>query len=263
MGVGPIAILAVTLLAWNAFYFYLSTTFSVASLTITSATGARFGPPDPTNVIHVGGDGAGRGLDPTIGAVHGGVDRGFVDRELVFLEFAWKYPTHPVDPRRKSVDIDHKDAYSGSWWQSTSAFVSTQSFEGDESLTPSQEDATFEAFQASGMNVSATRDWLDLSVEHMSKWWLQALPDFRSRETAARSVVGKISFSGQKGFLSRPPVVVVIVLEVENEGIFARKRPGHKINDCRHRLHTVLYDLRVRSYSPRESHSRTQSAHGP
>ena len=165
MGVGPIAILAVTLLAWNAFYFYLSTTFSVASLAITSTTGARFGPPDPTNVINVGGDGAGRGLDPTIGAVHGGVDRGFVDRELAFLEFAWKYPTHPVDPRRKSVDIDHKDAYSGSWWQSTSAFVSTQSFEGDESLTPSQEDATFEAFQASGMNVSATRDWLDLSVD--------------------------------------------------------------------------------------------------
>jgi hypothetical protein len=182
-------ILMATLLAFNAFYLYLSTVFSILPLTATSTTGVRFGPPDPVTSINIGRDGA-KGITPAIGVVRGGVDGGFVDRELGFLEFAWDYTTH-VDPRRKPVEIDHRDAYSGSWWQSTSAFVSTQFFARDELLTSSQESATFWAFKAG--NVSATRDWLDLSVEHMSKWWQQALPDFQWREPAARSVVGKIS----------------------------------------------------------------------
>ncbi|KAL3822321.1 hypothetical protein ACHAXA_002636 [Cyclostephanos tholiformis] len=188
MGVRFILILILTLLAVNVIYLYLSTVFVVAPLITTPKTGTRFGPPEPAGSNNIRNNGA---KVPRVGVVDvsGG---GHVDRDLDFLEFAWEYPTHD-DPGREPVDINHQDAYSGSWWQSTSAFAGIQFFAGDELLSPSQESATFQVFRDREKHVSVTRDWLDLGVEHMSKWWQQALPDFQERELAARSVVEKIS----------------------------------------------------------------------
>ena len=161
--------LTVTLLLVNAFYLYLYTVFVVPLN--TSSSGIQFGPPDPADSSNGG-------------AVV------VVDREVDFLEVAREYPTDD-DPLRTPVEMDHQDAYSGSWWQSTPMFIENPFFASDELLGPSQEAASFEAFEARIMNVSATRDWLDLSVEHMSKWWQRALGEME--EEVERSVVGRIS----------------------------------------------------------------------
>ena len=173
-------VLTVTLLSVNAFCLYLSTVF-VAPLN-TSSSGVRFGPPDPADSSNVGGGGGGGG--------GGGVI--VVDREVDFLEFSWTYPTDD-DQLRRPVEMNHNDAYSGSWWQSTLTFIENRFFASDELLGPSQEAASFEAFQARKMHVSATRDWLDLGVEHMSKWWQKALDNIEEEEELERSVVGRIS----------------------------------------------------------------------
>jgi hypothetical protein len=164
-----VGVLTVTLLAVNAFYLYLSTVFVVPLN--TSSSGVQFGPLDPADSS----------------SIDGGVVV-VVDREVDFLEFAWGYPTDD-DPLRRPVELDHRDAYSGSWWQSTSTFIGNRLFASDALLGPSQESASFDAFV--GRNVSATRDWLDLAVEHMSKWWQMALG--QTEEELERSIVGRIS----------------------------------------------------------------------
>ena len=177
-GWSSVGVLTVMLLSVNALYLYLSTAFVVPLN--TSSSGVRFGPPDPADSSNVGGgggDGGGSGVF-------------VVDREVDFLEFAWQYPTDD-DPLRRPVEMDHHDAYSGSWWQSASTFIENRFFASDELLGPSQEAASFQAFETRRTHVSATRDWLDLGVEHMSKWWQRALDEIE--EELERSVVGRIS----------------------------------------------------------------------
>ena len=60
--------------------------------------------------------------------------------------------------------VPQKEAYSGMWWQATEHFVSS-----NWSNMISLETASFRAF---GKNrARKTRDWLDLSVTHLSKYW--------------------------------------------------------------------------------------------
>lgn len=61
-----------------------------------------------------------------------------------------------------------QDAFSASWWQSKERFLE---YDKVEQKTPSPEGASFEVFQKHKKYVRVTRDWMDLNIEHMSKWW--------------------------------------------------------------------------------------------
>lgn len=63
--------------------------------------------------------------------------------------------------------VEAKDAFSATWWQSTKTFLSVNI----DLIGSSPEGASFEVFHQKYSQVRLTRDWLDLSVEHMSKWW--------------------------------------------------------------------------------------------
>lgn len=67
-------------------------------------------------------------------------------------------------------DTNIDDAYSGSWWTSVSSFLR---FTDIENVASSRESASFDLFMANFDKVRMTKDWLDFSVEHMSKWWEQ------------------------------------------------------------------------------------------
>ena len=88
-------------------------------------------------------------------------------RNVDFLQFSASYSKVNNDPE-KSAEANMRDAFSASWWQSTSSFVSLSAFEN---MKESPEGASFTVFEARVGHVRMTRDWLDLSVEHMSKWW--------------------------------------------------------------------------------------------
>jgi hypothetical protein len=79
-------------------------------------------------------------------------------------------PPNNVRAQVKYLTVEHdlSEAYSGSWWTSISSFLR---YEVVEVVSPSQEGASFELFNANIDKVRMTKDWLDLSVEHMSKWW--------------------------------------------------------------------------------------------
>lgn len=67
---------------------------------------------------------------------------------------------------------DLGEAYSGSWWVPLSSFLRYKEVEVVDGW---QEGASFDMFEANIDKLRMTKDWLDLSVEHMSKWWKQVL----------------------------------------------------------------------------------------
>eukprot|EP00571_Detonula_confervacea_P002580 CAMPEP_0172319912 /NCGR_PEP_ID=MMETSP1058-20130122/39015_1 /TAXON_ID=83371 /ORGANISM="Detonula confervacea, Strain CCMP 353" /LENGTH=546 /DNA_ID=CAMNT_0013035057 /DNA_START=278 /DNA_END=1915 /DNA_ORIENTATION=- len=89
------------------------------------------------------------------------------NRDVDFLRFSWEYPEDNNDPDN-SVEANSVDAFSASWWQSTAKFVNLGRFE---EIGSSSEGASFEIFIDFKDDLRMTRDWLDLGVEHMSKWW--------------------------------------------------------------------------------------------
>ena len=60
------------------------------------------------------------------------------------------------------------EAFSASWWAPLSSFLR---YEDVEIVSSSAEGASFEMFEANIERIRMTNDWLDFSVEHMSKWW--------------------------------------------------------------------------------------------
>lgn len=67
-------------------------------------------------------------------------------------------------------DLDRQtgEAYAAAWWQSVDRFRSTPVHR-----IAWLEDAVWKAIREpnKGLDLYLTRDWLDLSVEHLSKWW--------------------------------------------------------------------------------------------
>jgi len=63
-------------------------------------------------------------------------------------------------------NLDLHDAFAATWWQSTERFLG-QDFRSMDAV----EDGCFSMFERSFEDVRMTRDWLDFSVEHLSKWW--------------------------------------------------------------------------------------------
>lgn len=178
--------LLVTLLAVNAVYLYLSTAF-----TTTPAQSFSSGPslhlPNYNNKHHHHRSKVSN-ADRRIEVVNQ------EQRELDFLEFSWDYHN---DPTREPVEMNSNDAYSGAWWQSTSQFVKYRVFDVEHGtpIEDIQEWASVQVFKHSRNDVTSTRDWLDLSVEHMSKWWkhiVNKLPE--NDEEGTRSIIeGRIT----------------------------------------------------------------------
>ena len=68
-------------------------------------------------------------------------------------------------------------AFSAAWWQSRDLFLR---YKKVEKISASPEGASFEVFDINEENMRVTRDWMDLNVEHMSKWWKTVLDDYNS-----------------------------------------------------------------------------------
>ncbi|VEU36699.1 unnamed protein product [Pseudo-nitzschia multistriata] len=62
-----------------------------------------------------------------------------------------------------------QDAFSGSWWQSKEQFLRYEEVENEN--PPSPEGASFDVMDINDDNMRVTRDWIDLNVEHMSRWF--------------------------------------------------------------------------------------------
>ena len=79
-------------------------------------------------------------------------------------------PITSIESTRRQVNLNKSDfggrgeMYSGIWWQNRAVFLSNN-FKGVDRL----ENATFSTFRGGG-GVRLTRDWLDMSVDHLSKY---------------------------------------------------------------------------------------------
>jgi len=94
-------------------------------------------------------------------------------REVKFLSIAPIYEDSKNTHLQTKKDFILQDAFSASWWQSKERFLE---YTAVENITPSPEGASFEVFFQTGpRNIRVTKDWMDLSVEHMSKWWKTVL----------------------------------------------------------------------------------------
>ena len=71
------------------------------------------------------------------------------------------------DPKHPAT-ASWNDAFSATWWTVVSNFLKVEKFE---SVSQTPEDGVFELLRVNGKNTVMTTDWLDFSVEHMSKWW--------------------------------------------------------------------------------------------
>lgn len=176
--------LLVTLLAVNAVYLYLSIAFTTTIPALSFFSGPSQHLPKYDNKHHnrskVGN--ADRRID--------GVNQ--QQRELDFLEFSWDYHN---DPTRRPVEMNSNDAYSGAWWQSTSQFVKYRVFDVKYGtpIEDVQEGASFDVFHDAQNDVTSTRDWLDLSVEHISKWWKHIVHKLPDDEELILSIEGQIT----------------------------------------------------------------------
>lgn len=99
-----------------------------------------------------------------------------------FLRFAWHHSRNITDD---STEANYRDAFSACWWQSVSDFLAVPDLA---KMTGSPEGASFDVLIHHSDRVRMTRDWLDLGVEHMSKWWRLAL----DHNDAVPSTVEKI-----------------------------------------------------------------------
>lgn len=82
-----------------------------------------------------------------------------------YLTVGWP---HQVDDPNHAASVTLMEAFSASWWTSISNFLR---FEKIEEVSASCESAAFDMYIANDGKVRMTTDWLDLAVEHMSKWW--------------------------------------------------------------------------------------------
>jgi hypothetical protein len=162
-----------TLLAVNAVYLYLSTVFTKPAQSSIITAQSFFSDNDNDNKYHRRSKFVSN-ADRITDVVHQ------EQRELEFLEFSWDYhqtddPTTTRTRRTKPVEMNSNDAYSGAWWQSTSQFINYRVFDVEYGtpIEDIQEWASIQVFKQSQNNgdVTSTRDWLDLCVEHMSKWY--------------------------------------------------------------------------------------------
>lgn len=166
--------LIVSLLAVNALYLYLSTVFmtltpSPPTAMFTHETGGMM----RTRSIPANNPGSGsrhRGH----GSVSSASSSASPREQLDFLEFSWDYHDDPV---RAPAEMNSNDAYSGAWWQSTAQFVTYRVFDVEygRTIVDTQEWASVDVFKHAQQDLTSTRDWLDLGVEHMSKWWKHLL----------------------------------------------------------------------------------------
>ena len=70
---------------------------------------------------------------------------------------------------KTAYEFTSQDAFSAAWWQSKERFLECKKVEN---ITSSPEGASFIAFNKIGArHMRVTRDWMDLGIEHMSKWW--------------------------------------------------------------------------------------------
>ena len=66
----------------------------------------------------------------------------------------------------KLGELEWKDLFSATWIQPVATFL-----ELDTNKIRSVEQSSFQVFYENSRKVRMTYDWLDFSVEHMSKWW--------------------------------------------------------------------------------------------
>jgi hypothetical protein len=69
----------------------------------------------------------------------------------------------------KDINLDESDHFAGSWWQSKERFMPT-----DLSNVGIVEDNVWHSIYETGRgdkDILQALDWLDFSVEHLSKWW--------------------------------------------------------------------------------------------
>uniref|UniRef100_A0A6V0CZ69 Uncharacterized protein n=1 Tax=Pseudo-nitzschia australis TaxID=44445 RepID=A0A6V0CZ69_9STRA len=103
----------------------------------------------------------------------------YKQRKVDFLSVGkfWK-----VDRTFKTTyEFTSQDAFSAAWWQSKERFLECKKVEN---ITHSPEGASFVAFNKIGAkHMRVTRDWMDLGIEHMSKWWKVVLDyNYEGRE---------------------------------------------------------------------------------
>mmetsp|Transcript_36582 Transcript_36582/g.65873 ORF Transcript_36582/g.65873 Transcript_36582/m.65873 type:complete len:518 (-) Transcript_36582:54-1607(-) len=85
--------------------------------------------------------------------------------EVDFLRFSWHHSRNISDD---ATEANYRDLFSACWWQPRETFLKVAAFE---KVTGSPEGASFKVFRSNMPKIRMTRDWLDLGVEHMSKWW--------------------------------------------------------------------------------------------
>ena len=122
------------------------------------------------------------------------------------------YDNQAHDPNHPAT-VTLNEGFSASWWASVSSFLR---YKDVEIVSPSPEGASFELFIANIDKVRMTKDWLDFSVEHMSKWWkilevehngpaLDRVIDILTKYTTSRRIVDY----GEKKNVPQETLVVV------------------------------------------------------
>lgn len=112
--------------------------------------------------------------------------------------------------------LERIDAFSATWWQSVERFLK-QDLEAIDGV----EDGCFEMFWNTFEEVRMTFDWLDFSVEHMSKWWgamfvldqddpTMLITIARRFKDYARNIWLEISDRGEAGTTVTNSTIVVI-----------------------------------------------------
>ena len=127
--------------------------------------------------------------------------------QVKYLTVGWP---HQVDDPNHAAAVTLNEAFSASWWTSVSNFLR---FESIEAVSASCESAAFDMYIANDGKVRMTTDWLDLAVEHMSKWWkliehsgpaLDRVIDILTRYTKSRRIV-----DGSTSDVPRETLVVI------------------------------------------------------
>lgn len=172
--------LLVTLLAVNAVYLYHAFTTTIPA----QSSGPSLHLPNYDNKHHHRSE--------VISNADSRIEVNQQQRQLDFLEFSWDYHN---DPTRKPVEMNSNDAYSGAWWQSISQFVKYRVFDVEYGtpIEDVQEWASFHVFKNAQNDVTATRDWLDLNVEHLSKWVKHVRNKLPHDEELILSIEGRIT----------------------------------------------------------------------
>ena len=110
---------------------------------------------------------------------------------------------HQVIDAKHPAAATLNDAFSAAWWAPTSNFLK---YEDVEIVSASPEGASFEMFRANDGKVSMTVDWLDLAVEHMSKWWKVIYNDGNGNRVELEQSSKRVVDIFQKYVKSRQPI---------------------------------------------------------